>query len=310
VLLVGSHRVYKSTNSGASYAVVSGDLTTAPVSSLVYGTLTTLAISPADTGCYYAGTDDGRVWRSQNAGGTWENISAGLPVRYVTRVTPDPVDPNVVYATLSGFGQDEHLSHVFRSADRGGNWTSISANLPDAPANDIVVDPTDNQSLYLATDVGVYASRNAGAGWFPLGTGMPIQTIHDLSLYSGGGIRRLIAATHGRSQWTLDLTSLPVQVPEAIGIANLRLSSPVPNPSRGAVRLTLELPAPTAVDVGIYDLSGRRVAQLHSGTLQTGRHPLRWSGDVDGGRAAPAGVYFARVRSGLGVRTQTIVRGS
>ena len=310
VLLVGSHRVYKSTNSGSSYVVVSADLTGAPPTSLTYGTLTTLAISPADTAVYYAGTDDGRVWRSLNSGGAWTNISAGLPVRYVTRVTPDPIAPNVVYATLSGFGQDEHLSHVYRSADQGANWTSISANLPDVPANDIVVDPTDSQSLYLATDVGVYASRNQGGGWFPLGTGMPIQTVHDLSLYSSGGVRRLIAATHGRSQWTLDLTELPVSVPATAPSVALALSSPAPNPSRGAVRLTLELPAPTAVEAAIYDLSGRRVAGLHSGSLPAGRHSLKWDGRGADGRALPAGVYFARVRSDFGTRSQTIVRES
>ncbi len=310
ILLVGSHRVYKSTNSGSSYVPVSGDLSGAPPSSLVYGTLTTLSISPADTALYYAGTDDGRVWRSQNAGGTWENVSAGLPLRYVTRVTPDPSDPNAVYVTLSGFGQDEHLSHVYRSANRGTSWTSISANLPDVPANDIVVDPTDTQSLYLATDVGVYASRNQGAGWFPLGTGMPVQTVFDLSLYSAGGTRRLIAATHGRSQWTLDLTQLPLDVPAPPSAVRLELSAPAPNPSRGQVRLTLELPAPSAVEAAIYDLSGRRVAGLASGRLAAGRHVLEWDGRSSRGDRVPAGVYFARVSSGLETRTRTVVRGN
>src|SRR5262249_7120092 len=98
-LLVGSHRVYRSTNAGVSYSTISGDLTTNPVSSLVFGTLTTLAISPADTLVYYAGTDDGKVWRTANAGGAWTDITTGLPQRYVTRVTPDPANAAVVYVT-------------------------------------------------------------------------------------------------------------------------------------------------------------------------------------------------------------------
>jgi len=306
-LLVGSQRVYKSTDYGFSYAPVSGDLTTNPVSSLVFGTLSTLAISVADTNLYYGGTDDGKVWKSTNAGASWTDISSGLPVRSITRVTPDPFDPNTVYVTLSGFGQDEHLAHVFKSTNRGASWASIAANLPDAPANDLVVDPTDANSLYLATDVGVYATRNGGAGWYPLGVGMPIQTVADLSIYSNGGTRRLIAATHGRSQWTLDLTTLPVGVPVAAA-ASFALSSPAPNPSRGVVRMALDLPEAGAVDAAVYDLAGRRIASLASGSFAAGRHDLAWDGRDATGRAAAAGVYFARVTSRLGVRSRAIVR--
>ncbi len=104
VVLVGSQRVYKSTDNGVSYSIVSGDLTTNPPAQWDFGTITTLAISPVSPRIYLAGTDDGRVWRSRDAGSTWENISAGLPVRYVTRVTADPADSNVVYVTHSGFG--------------------------------------------------------------------------------------------------------------------------------------------------------------------------------------------------------------
>lgn len=307
-LLVGSQRVYKSTNGGVSYGIVTGDLTTNPVTNLLFGTLTTLAISRADTLVYYAGTDDGKVWRTANGGGVWTDITAGLPTRYVTRVTPDPVDPVVVYVTLSGFGSDEHLAHVYRSADAGAHWASIASNLPDAPANDLVIEPGDPNTMYLATDVGVYATRNGGAGWYPLGAGMPIQTVADLSLFSGGGVHRLIAATHGRSQWTLDLTTLPVGVPPAGPLATLELGVPTPNPSRGAVRLALDLPAAGAVEAGVFDLAGRRVASLAAGALAAGRHDLSWDGRDAAGRAVPAGVYFARVTSRLGTRSRAIVR--
>jgi photosystem II stability/assembly factor-like uncharacterized protein len=307
-LLVGSQRVYRSRNAGVSYSAISGDLSTNPVTNLLFGTLTTLAISPADTLVYYAGTDDGKVWRTADGGGLWIDITAGLPTRYITRVTPDPADANVVYVTLSGFGSDEHLAHVYRSADAGASWTSLSANLPDAPANDLVVDPDDTNTMYLATDVGVYATRNGGAGWYPLGAGMPIQTVADLTLYSSGGVRRLIAATHGRSQWTLDLTTLPTGVPPVGPVASLELGAPTPNPSRGAVRLALDLPAAGAIEAAIYDLAGRRVASLAAGAFSAGRHDLRWDGRDAAGRTASAGVYFARVRSRLGTRSRAIVR--
>jgi len=308
-MLAGSQRVYRSVNGGVNYSVVSGDLTTNPPSLLTYGTISTLAISAPDSNVCYAGTDDGRVWRSPNAGATWNEISAGLPVRYVSRVTPDPFNSAVVYVTLSGFGQDDPLPHVFRSNNSGATWTSISGNLPDAPANDLVVDPEDPNTLYLATDTGVYATKTLGAVWFPLGIGLPITSVADLSLFDSGGVKQLVAATHGRSQWRLDLTAMPVAVGPAAPAANaFALAPPAPNPSRAEVRLSLELPSPSGVDAGIYDLSGRRVRTLSSGALSAGRHSLSWDGRDASGRLVTAGVYFARVETPLGVRSRRIVR--
>lgn len=306
VLLVGSHRVYRSTNNGLGYSTISPDLTTAPVAQVVYGTITTLAISPADTSLYYAGTDDGQVWRSMNRGGAWTNVSAALPDRYVTRVVADPADPDVVYVTLSGFGLDEPLAHVYRSDDRGDTWSSISSNLPDIPANDLIVDPADPQTLYLGTDVGVYATRNGGAGWFPLGAGMPVQTIFDLTLHAPS--RTLVAATHGRSQWTLDLNALPVAASPPAAPAGLALSGPAPNPARGAARFALELARPARATVTVYDAMGRRVRELAAGSMAAGRSEIAWDGRDAAGRRAGAGVYFVRAEAGGEVATARVVR--
>lgn len=306
VLLVGSQKVWKSTNNGQSYGAVSGDLTTNPPSELTYGTISALEISPADSRVYYAGTDDGRVWRSTDAGGSWTDVSAGLPVRYVTRLTADPYDPQAVYVTHSGFTLDEPAAHVHRSPDQGASWVSISGNLPDAPANDLLVDPADPQTLYLATDVGVYATRNLGAGWFPLGQGLPLQTVFDLSLHAGS--RTLVAATHGRSQWKLDLGALPVAVETSPPPPGLALSEGLPNPSRGEVRLWLELSRASVVRIEVYDAMGRRVRSLDVGRLDAGRHALAWNGLDDRGRSAAAGVYFLRAATNRAEATRRLVR--
>jgi photosystem II stability/assembly factor-like uncharacterized protein len=306
VLLVGSQRVYKSTNNGVAWSIVSGDLSTNPVTSLTYGTITTLDISPVSPRVYFAGTDDGKVWRSRDAGVSWEDISAGLPVRYVTRVTADPADSNVVYVTHSGFGLDEPLPHVYRSANLGDTWTSIAGNLPDAPANDIVVDPDDPQTLYLGTDIGVYATRNQGAGWFPLGVGMPLQTIFDLTLHEGS--RTLVAATHGRSQWRLQLNTLPVAVEHGLAPARLALSAPRPNPSHGATHLSLEVSSASDIQIDIYDALGRRVRVIANGAFEPGRHDLEWDGRDASGRPTTPGMYFVRARAGGVVATRRLTR--
>ncbi len=310
VILVGSQRVYRSANNGIGYSVISGDLTTNNTSSLLtYSTITTLDISPADTSVYYAGTDDGKVWRSTNRGGAWTDISAGLPVRWVTRVTADPVNAQVVYVTHSGFGGDEHAPHIHRSANQGASWSAIDGDLPDVPINDVVVDPADTQRLFLATDVGVYWTSNQGAVWVPLGSGLPFTAVFDLSLHAPS--RTLVAATHGRSQWKADLTQILVAVGPGIGGGGApgnALSAPMPNPSRGWARLTLELATPGQAEVAVFDAGGRRVRTLFSGPLEAGRHPVAWDGaDATGGRA-PAGVYFVRATVPEGSARRRLVR--
>jgi photosystem II stability/assembly factor-like uncharacterized protein len=308
VLLCASHRVYKSTNNGLSWTAVSGDLTSYPnpASSLSYHTITTLDISPADPQHYYAGTDDGRVWRSTDAGVSWTDISAGLPLYYVTRVTADPVAPDVVYACLSGFGQDQHSPHVFRSADQGTTWTPIAGNLPDAPANDLVVDPGDPNRLFLATDVGVYITGNLGGEWNVLGQGMPLQAIFDLTLHQPS--RTLVAATHGRSQWKLNVGALPVAAGRTATPEPIALSAPAPNPSRDAARFELTLSAAGTAEVTVFDAAGRRVRALFLGAAGRGSLPLAWDGLDAHGHRAGAGIYFVRASASGSTVTRRLVR--
>lgn len=306
-LIAGSHRVYKSTNNGVAWSVTSGDLTTNPGAAVVYGTISALAISPVDTSLYVAGTDDARVWRSTNAGATWQEISTGLPKRYVTSVAADPVDANTIYATFSGFGQDLHDPHVFRSTDRGATWQDASGNLPDAPVNDLVADPLLPGTLYVGTDLGVFVTRNHGATWAPLGGAMPVQTVWDLVLHSGS--RRLFAFTHGRSAWSLSLATVPLPVPgdAPTALGALELDAPSPNPARAATRLAMTLGSRSQLVADVHDASGRRVRVLHRGALDPGRHVLVWDGRDERGARLRSGVYFVRATDGTTTRTRRVV---
>lgn len=307
-LLAGSQRVYRSRDNGFTYSAISADLTTNRTDALVvYSTITTLEIARADTNYYYVGTDDARVWRTKNGGGLWEEISAGLPKRWVTRVAADPANAQIVYVTLSGFQLDELAAHVYRSVNAGDTWTPISSNLPNVPANDIVIDPSVPGRLYLATDIGVYASDDSGADWYPLGTGLPLQTVFDLTLDDAS--RTLVAATHGRSQWKLDVSALPVAVGDRPLAARLSLSAPEPNPSRGQVALNFDLPSAARAEVAVFDVMGRRIRGLVRETLEAGPHRLVWDGLDDRGQRARAGVYYVRAAAGSGAASvQRLVR--
>jgi len=199
-LYYGSNRLYKTTDGAEYWVPISGDLTDGDdPGNLTFGTITTIDVAATDGQVVYVGTDDANVWVTTNGGGDWQDISGTLPTRYVTRVTVDPDDAATAYVTFSGYKESSHLPHIFRTTDYGENWDDIHGDLPDAPINDVIVDPHDNSILYVGTDFGVFATEDLGSTWTPLETGMPIVPIHDLAFDKR--TRKLVAGTHGRSMY-------------------------------------------------------------------------------------------------------------
>src|SRR5439155_18370186 len=145
----------------------------------------------------YAGTDDGRLWITRNTGSSWTEIASGLPTRWMTRIAIDPTDATLAYVSVSGFRNGEPAAHVFRTTNAGSTWTDISGTLPDAPVNDLVLDPRNRTLLYAATDVGVFPTPDNGTTWSPVGTALPLVPISDLEATDTGTTTILTAATFG-----------------------------------------------------------------------------------------------------------------
>lgn len=78
----------------------------------------------------------------------------------------------------------------------------------------------------------------------------------------------------------------------------LALSAPFPNPTRGRCELAFSLATDAAFSVDVYDVAGRHVRMLHSGSASPGRHSVTWDGGNDSGESVSAGVYFARLSVG------------
>jgi photosystem II stability/assembly factor-like uncharacterized protein len=306
-LFAGTQQVWRSANRGTSWTAISPDLTDGAGGS-PFGTVTTIAISPVDSDHILAGTDDANVWRTSNGGGTWTQVDAALPERWITRVTFDPANANHAYVTVSGFRWDEYQPHVFRTTDLGDTWADISGNLPQAPVNDIVVDPQHLNVLYVATDFGIYVNANLGGSWSPAGVGLPNVVVSDLELHDGS--RTLYAGTYGRSMWTLDLTSASTGAPDVAAgpeddVDRPRLAPVRPNPvGSGPAEIRWTMPRAADVEVAVYDVAGRRVAGLASGVRDAGEHRVSWDRRDDRGARAAAGVYLVRLTSDgvVGVR--------
>jgi photosystem II stability/assembly factor-like uncharacterized protein len=166
--------------------------------------ITAVAESYFKKGILYVGTDDGRVWISENDGGSWNEISKGLPVNaHVSRLVASTYDASTVYLTLSDRREDNIRSYIFRSTDMGKTWVAISGNLPLSPVNVVREDPIKKNILYCGTDMGVYTSNNAGKNWVPLNNNLP-ATVSVQDLFIHPKTNQLVIATYGRGIYVLD----------------------------------------------------------------------------------------------------------
>lgn len=307
VLYYGTNRVYRTDNGAASWYAISDNLSDGTADSYL-GTMTTIAVAPSNSGVIYAGTDDSHVWVTADTGATWTDISAALPFRWVTRVAVDPNDEMIAYVTFSGLKWNSPQPHVFRTTDMGSSWEDISSNLPDAPVNTIVVDPSFPDNLYVGTDVGAYHSTDAGQSWAPLGQGMPTVSVYDLFIHPT--LRQMVAGTHGRSMYKIDLVPL-TDVREAAGEGPAWPSSPrlfhnYPNPFNPETTIKYQLPMTANVKLEIFNLLGQKVSTLVDRKQSAGFHSARWDGRNEAGAPVSSGVYLYRVEVGEFVQTRKL----
>ncbi len=314
------NRVMKSTNRGENLLPISPDLTTKdPVKIKIstqttggitpdntgaetHSTITAIAESPVRPGLLYAGTDDGKVWLTRNDGAAWEDLTTrfpGVPANtYVSRVEPSGADTNVFYVTFDGHRTNDFKPYIYMSSDFGRTFKSISANLPsDGPDFVHVVreDPVNKNLLFAGTDVGVYMSLDRGGSWQKFMTGLPTVPVHDLKIHPRD--RELIAGTHGRSIWIVDIAPLQqlVDTTRARAIAFFAPktayqygSQPIegqstghqifqaPSPTYGAdiwYRVAMGSTAPARIVIS--DASGDSIAGL-TGPGNTGLHRVTW----------------------------------
>lgn len=209
VLYTGTDRIYRSESPIEPFWIpISGILTdTIDTSTARSHTITTLDESPINNDYLYCGVSDGFVWRSLDAGISWERINEGLPRRYISDIKASKSDANTVYVTIQGYKDNDYTPYIYKSTDNGDTWESINGNLPQIAINDILL-PEDNEEdlkIFVATDGGVYYTEDAGFSWVRLGNDMPIIPVYDLAI---GNNNELVAGTYARGIYTYDLAQL------------------------------------------------------------------------------------------------------
>jgi len=215
---VGSEVVWKTTNHGQNWQVISPDLTrndkskqtasggplTKDITSVeYYDTIFALAESPVQRGMIWAGTDDGLVQLTTDDGAHWSAITPhDLPEwGSVDMIEASRFDAGTAYIAVDRHKLDDTKPYAFKTTDSGKTWTSITAGLPDgAIVHAVREDPTKRGLLYVGIEQGVFVSFDDGAHWQKLQLNLPASPIHDLVVKGDD----LVVATHGRSFWVLD----------------------------------------------------------------------------------------------------------
>jgi len=242
-IFFGGNHLFKSTDRGDRWMLISPDLTTKDktkfgardggtdkptggITSDVTGaethcTIITISESPRVPGLIWVGTDDGNVQLTRNGGVNWTNVRPNIkgvpPGTWCSRVEASRFDDATCYVTFDGHRSDDFHPYVFKTTDYGKTWTVASAGIPDGqPVYVIREDLVSKNLLFLGTEFAVYFSRDAGATWSGLSLNMPTVAIHDLFIHPRDN--DLIAATHGRGLWILDdISALRKATDEVLG---------------------------------------------------------------------------------------------
>ena len=150
---------------------------------------------------------------------TWRDLttgtfnSTGFDISSVAVDTHD-ASGKTVYVTLQGMSTAQKQNHlIYRSTDGGGTWTDITANLPIAPANSVAIDPQSANTIYVATDAGVFyttevanCSQALSNCWSAFGDGLPNAPVVALTASPVLAAQQvLVAGTYGRGIWQTPL---------------------------------------------------------------------------------------------------------
>lgn len=218
----GGNVLFRSTDYGHSWDVISPDLTTDdPQKQLDSGgeiyldntaaefhcTILTIAESPREAGVIWVGTDDGNVQVTRDGGATWIPVNEKLPgfpkEAWVSKIDASHHIAGRAYINVDQHRLDDFTPHVWRCDDYGERCVNLSEGLPEDDYSKVIrEDPTNPDLLYVGMDRGLYFSWNGGDSWVDMRLNMPRVSVRDVKVHQG--YNDLVVGTHGRGAWILD----------------------------------------------------------------------------------------------------------
>ena len=265
--------------------------------------LTCLGIAPSDINYRIAALDNGRIWNSQDRGQTWRLSNDNGPYAhyfYGTSVVFSPTNPQQAWLGGSGYAG----SPVYRTDNGGVTWIADGSGLPNTLVYGLAVESPANEVLYAATEAGPFRLDPASGRWEDIGNGeAPLTTYWSVEAVPAANVVRF--GTYGRGIWDYSPGSVSA-VEQLPPVSNLKLMS-APNPFNPRTTVSFSLETAGHVRLSVFDVAGRRVADLVDGTRPAGDNEVVWDGRDSGGRECASGVFLLRLEAGGSVATGRVV---
>ncbi len=167
------------------------------------GVIYTIATSPLDARRLWVGTDDGLVWRTDDGGAHWRDITPHelTPWSKVAGIELSHSDASTAYIAIDRHRLEDDTPYIYRTHDGGRTWSRIDAGIGrDSFVNVVREDPVRHDLLYAGTEKGMHVSFDEGAHWQSLEQNLPMTSVRDIAVHGDD----LVIATHGRGFWIMD----------------------------------------------------------------------------------------------------------
>jgi photosystem II stability/assembly factor-like uncharacterized protein len=243
VIYYGANVLFRSGDQGASWSIVSPDLTKCDPSQLgksggpisydntnaeAYCTIYSIGEDAKDAAVIWYGTDNGHLELTRDAGSSWTDVIGnvpGLPLpARVASISPSSVTSGTAYAAFDRHQWNDYAAYAYVTRDYGAHWLRISNGL-HSYVHVVREDPRNTAVLYAGTERGIFASFDSGRHWTDLRLGLPHLPVYDLQIHPRDN--DLIVATHARGFYILDDLT-PLQHWSSIGGSSAYLSAPMP----------------------------------------------------------------------------------
>jgi photosystem II stability/assembly factor-like uncharacterized protein len=224
--------------------------------------------------------------------GAFTERSAGITAgRSIRGVTMSPQSSNTAYAIVNGLFASQK---VYKTTNRGVSWINISGNLPNVPAGDLVVNYSNENILYLGTEMGCYKSTDAGGSWFRWNDGMPEAAIvTEMKSYIINNNFYVAACTYGRGIWTRMEDNLTAVINNSGVPDKFELHQNFPNPFNPSTKIKFDIPKQSLTKIKVFDILGREAATLVNEDLKAGKYEV----EFNAGNYS-SGVYFYKIEAG------------
>lgn len=219
-LYLGSQYVHRTRDRGASWEVISPDLTTNDptkqrqdqsggltldaTGAENHTTLIDISPSPVEAGVLWAGSDDGNVQLTRDGGASWTNVGVdieGAPeTGWVADIEPSPHDADVAWVVFDEHRRGDWTPYLFRTDDAGGSWVRLGSEI-EGFLHAVEHDPVEPNLVFAGTEFGLWMSLDRGERWQRF-SGIPAVPVRDLEVHARDG--DLVVGTHGRGIWIVD----------------------------------------------------------------------------------------------------------